>query len=345
MAARFDWKKRLGAGNFGEVWLAVDLGLGVQRAVKLIPPDKVLDPANFFHEAQILKAAEHPNVVRVEETGKLADGRIYVAMEYLPRGSVEDETKGAHLDLTRAKRLMVDVLRGLEHAHSKRIIHRDIKPGNILIGRHMEGKLSDFGLAIPVGADPALLGSKPYAYMLHLAPEVYSTGQFSVSTDIYACGVTLYRLVNGDSFLPHVPSSEIRQRALNGVFPERDKYREFITRPMKTLINRAMNIEPSRRFKSAESMRRALEQVVVEKNWNERVLPSGMVWTCSWDRKCFRVSRKQQPDGTWVIAVMKGRSKKSLRHITKFCSEGMSKKEAVSATKRILQDFVLGRLP
>jgi len=94
MAASFDFKERLGAGHFGEVWRVIDTGLNAERALKLIPPSKVLNPTNIFHEAQILKEAEHPNVVRVEETGTLGDGRIYVAMEYLPKGSLEDEAKG-----------------------------------------------------------------------------------------------------------------------------------------------------------------------------------------------------------------------------------------------------------
>ncbi len=138
MADKFHFQKRLGAGRFGEVWLATDVGLGIERAVKLIPLSRIITPRNFFQEAQTLKEVEHPNVVRAEETGPHNDGRIYIAMEYLPRGSLEDEAEGAYIDLTRAKRVMIDVLRGLEHAHRHGILHRDIKPGNILIGNSLE---------------------------------------------------------------------------------------------------------------------------------------------------------------------------------------------------------------
>ena len=103
MAAGFDYRKRLGVGYFGEVWLVTDTGLNADRALKLIPPNKVLNPRNFFHEAQVLKAVEHSNIVRVEETGTLRDGRIYVAMEYLANGSLDDEAKGSYVPLTRAK--------------------------------------------------------------------------------------------------------------------------------------------------------------------------------------------------------------------------------------------------
>ena len=105
MAGGFDFRERLGAGHFGEVWLVTDTGLNAECALKLIPPTKVLNPQNFFQEAQVLKAVEHPNIVRVHETGTLSDGRLYVAMEYLPKGSLEDEAKGVYLPLTRVKRL------------------------------------------------------------------------------------------------------------------------------------------------------------------------------------------------------------------------------------------------
>jgi serine/threonine protein kinase len=204
MAATFDFIRRLGSGHFGEVWLATDTGLGVQRAVKLIRPDKIINPSNFFHEAQLLKMAEHPSIVRVEETGTLSDDTIYVAMGYLSKGSLEDEAKGAYVALSRAKRLMVDVLRGLEYAHSKGIIHRDIKPANILIGDALQGKLSDFGLAITKESISKSIGVKDYAYIIHLAPEINTINDYSVASDIFACGVTLYRLVNGDSYLPRL---------------------------------------------------------------------------------------------------------------------------------------------
>lgn len=203
MADSYDFKRRLGSGNFGEVWLAVDTGLNSTCALKCIPPDKVINQNNFFQEAQILKAAEHGNIVKVLETGRLKDGRIYVAMEYLKRGSLEDEASGAYVPLTRAKKVMIDALRGLEYAHSKNIIHRDIKPANILIGNTLEGKLSDFGLALPDLATLNLSLVKQYQYLLHLAPEVNSFRDYSCLSDIYACGITFYRLVNGDSFFYH----------------------------------------------------------------------------------------------------------------------------------------------
>lgn len=344
MAANFDFLKRLGSGHFGEVWLAIDTGLDVKRAVKLIPTIKVLNPKNFFHEAQVLKAAEHPNVVRIEETGRISDGRIYIAMEYLPKGSLEDEARGGYVDLTRVKRVMIDVLRGLEYAHSRGILHRDIKPGNILINRNSEGKLSDFGLAIPRGFDLKTLGAKDYVYILHLAPEVYERKEYSIASDIYACGATLYRLVNGDRYIPSLSPTEIKDACIQGKFPDRTFYREFIPRPLKVLINKSLNTDPSKRYSSTEEMRHALEQIVVEMNWNERKLPDGFRWTCTWDKKCYEVRRTELPYNKWSVVVRKGSSKVSLRRMNALCRKELSKAKAEQLTRRVLQDFVLGKL-
>lgn len=119
MAVSFDFRRRLGSGYFGEVWHAIDVGLGCEVALKCIPPDKLINEKNFYQEAQVLKASEHPNIVRVNETGKLNDGRIYVSMEYLPNGSLEDEAQGAFVALSRAKRVMIDVLLRW-HMHTNR---------------------------------------------------------------------------------------------------------------------------------------------------------------------------------------------------------------------------------
>ena len=344
MAANFDIKERLGAGHFGEVWRVFDTSLNTERALKLIPPKKVLNPGNIFQEAQILKAAEHPNVVKVAEAGTMADGRIYVAMEFLRKGSLEDEAKGTYVDLTRAQRIMIDTLRGLQHAHDEGLIHRDIKPANILVGNNGEGKLSDFGLAIPRDVNLKALGVKDYAYILHLAPEVIQKRKYSIASDIYAAGVTLYRLVNGDSYLPTIDTHYVREAIINGRYPDRKHYRDFIPRPLRTLINRSIDINPKRRFVSADDMRHALERLILQMNWNEQKLIDGFRWSAGWNMKCYEVTRTLRSNKSWCIETKKGRSKQSLRRVTSLCYEKLTKMKAEGISRRILQDHVLGRL-
>ena len=347
MAVNFDLKRRRGNGHFGEVWLAVDTALNAERAVKLIDPSKVPDQRNFFDEAQLLKESEHDNIVRVEDAGHFADGRIYIAMEYLEKGSLEDEAQGSYIDLTRAKRLIIDVLRGLEFAHSNGIVHRDIKPANILIGDSGEGKLSDFGLAVRLGTGRPFTGAADYAYIAHLAPEAFGAGACTKLTDIYAVGVTLYRMVNGDNFLPPLSAGEVRKAAKEGKFPNRCRYRDFVPRPLRMAINRAMNPSPHKRYQSALEMRRALERIDIKVNWKEEVLENKTVWICGFVRncRCYCVELRKSAKKEWDVLVQQGKSRDELRRVTRLCCSGFPLQKARRECRRILQDFVLGKLP
>lgn len=344
MAHNFDFISRLGAGHFGEVWLVREIALDVQKALKLIPPDKIPNKSNFFQEAQILKSVEHPNVVRVDEAGTMLDGRIYVAMEYLERGSLEDEAKGAFVPLTRAKSLMIDVLRGLEFAHSKNILHRDIKPGNILVDDNRRGKLSDFGLALPIGVNPKTLGMKGYLYTAHMAPEILQGGAFDVASEIYACGVTLYRLVNGDYYLPPFDPATIVNDVITGKFPNRARYREFIPRRIRTAINRAMYIDPTKRFGSASDMRHAIEQFHTNINWNESAYAGGIRWSGTAGGKTYAVTRFLETDGTWSVVLKKGPNKRKLRTMRAHSVSGVARAKAIQQTKHVLQHIVMGKI-
>lgn len=337
MASSFDFKERLGSGYFGEVWRAVDTGLGCEVALKCIPPDKIINSANLHLEAQTLKASEHPNIVSVNETGSLSDNRIYVSMEYLPRGSVEDEASGALLALPRAKQLMVDVLRGLGHAHGQSIVHRDIKPANIMIGNSGEGKLSDFGLAVPDITSVDTSQFKKYQYRLHLAPEVRRMRDYTPLSDIYACGVTLYRLVNGDTYLPSIDLAEATIRARRGEFPPRDQYRHFIPTSLRRLINRAMHVTPGKRFQAADDMRHALEQQSLLVAWEEKRLPGGTRWDGeSGDGKRHSLTMLRAPGSKWRLEYKTGRNAK-LRRRTSDCHQGLTRAKADQQARSILQ--------
>ncbi len=336
----FIFKKKIECGGFAEVWLATDIGLNSDCVVKRIPPDKIINQKNFFSEAQILKKVEHSNIVRVFGSDILSNGDIYISMEYLKRGSLDKEIEKGYVPLSKAVKLMVDVLRGLEYAHSKKIIHRDIKPANILIGDALEGKLSDFGLAVSDinSLDPHSLQS--HKYRAHLAPEVKKLKDFSCLSDIYACGVTLYRLVNGDKYIKNVPFERIKEEAALGRFPDRNLYREFVPKSLRRIINRSLNIIPSLRYQTAEAMKRALERITIGENWNEQDVPCGKKWCTSGKNGYCEIERICITTQRWKIITKKGKSKKSLRSIRNLCFDNLSEKEAIRNTGKILQNKI-----
>jgi serine/threonine protein kinase len=240
---------------------------------------------------------------------------------------------------------MIDVLRGLEHAHCRGIVHRDIKPANILIGNNLEGKLSDFGLALPNFATLNLaLIKQQYQYWMHLAPEVNSFTDYTQFSDIYACGITLYRLINGDSFIPRLDFNEMRRRIKDGTFPDRTRYRDFIPRPMKMLINKALALNPDDRYKSAQEMRHVLEQVATNVSWNEKKVLNGVVWQSSTKGFRYRICLFHDSRNRWFIEGKKGKARHSLRKVSAWCHDNLSRPKAEQVIKRLLQDLVLGKI-
>jgi len=283
----FDKIKRLGEGFYGEVWLAFDKALGVECAVKYIRLEKITDPTNFFKEPQMLETLRHENIVEVKAAGRLTDGRLYIQMEYLPNGSLKDIFKGEAIPLTKAIQIICNILRGLEYAHGKGYIHRDIKPANVLMTEKGAAKISDFGLATRIDARGE---ASPYGYIAHLAPEVFTGGRTTIESDIYAVGVTLYRLINGDSYLPDIShQDELESAVINGKYPDRSYYRLYIPRSLKTIINRAINVDPRLRYKNASSFRYSLEQVEIGTNWQEVLKPNSIEWIGKYKRRSILV--------------------------------------------------------
>jgi len=258
--------KRLGEGNFGEVWLVYDRALGTQSAKIFVPRKRVSDPTNFYKEPQTLMELNHENIVAVKDAGKLGDGTLYIAMEYLERGSIEDVYKGAPVPLSTALKYIIDICWAVEYAHSNGYIHRDIKPANILLTTNNDAKLSDFGLATRV---PKGSVASPYGYLTHLAPEVISTGQTSIKSDVYALGVTAYRIINGDGYLSHISDhDEILDLILEGTYPERNHYRPYVPIQVKKVVNRCMAVNERDRFQSTAEFRKAIESIRLLCDWS-----------------------------------------------------------------------------
>jgi len=330
MSDKFRWVERIGSGKFGEVWRAIDRNLGAECAVKRIPRENVLNPANFFLEAQTLKLAEHPNIVEVKEADHLSDDSIYVSMEYLRRGSVQSEDDVGYVRTRTAVRVISDVLRGLSHAHSKGITHRDIKPSNILLTDTLDGKLSDFGLAMPRLSEFDRRLVNHHIYPTHLAPEVRYPEQYTPLADIFACGLTLYRLVNGDAY-----------------FEQGDytRHREFVPVGLAKVIEKAISADPSQRYQSAKDMQYALDRVDVLVDWAEKEIEGGKQWTFvpTADYTAYEVERTITSSGLYNIVTRRGDVTKSLRRHKQLCHEGLTEKAAIQTTRKILQGFVSGK--
>lgn len=201
-----------GNGHFGDVHAAVDQVHG-DVAVKIISQkydqsDAEWDAAKaeFLREAQHLAAAEHPNIVPVYHLGESPDGKsIRYCMKLCAGGSLQSRYEAGPFSLSDVRKVGTEVLLGLGNLHARGMIHRDIKPGNILIDENGVARLGDFGLV----TDELLHGYAMGAgYSDHLAFEYWKHGITSPKSDIWALGMTLYRLLHGHEWYSNLNSRE-----------------------------------------------------------------------------------------------------------------------------------------
>ena len=268
----------LGAGHFGQVWLEYDDALGRLCASKYIDPTHLPTGTDIHAEAQAMMISRHENVVEIYGADEVA-GMPVIHMEYLKRGSLQEEIKGAALPVGDAIRAIEQACRGVEHLHALGLLHRDIKPANLMVGDDGIVKVSDFGLSFmtsAVGEPP------PWSYTQHLPPESLHSGRGIDSEvgDVYALGVTAYRLVNGDAVFRSTayPGADLKAAIRCGTFPNRDAWLSHVHLPLRRVIRRAMNVKADSRYRSAALFRHALEAVRPEVSWKQLSFGEGASW-------------------------------------------------------------------
>ena len=191
---KFYVERFLGSGFFGEVYKVINTAVGRVSALKAI---RVSDPLNHkaIVEAQAQNICSHDNVVKIYGADVVEVGNVsfvLIEMEFIEFGSLEDRLRREFVPICDSVSCMKDVLFALHHAHGNGIIHRDVKPGNILLAKPRV-KLSDFGVAYHA---PSSLSAMNLFYQPHGPPEAFSVGDVRPQHDVFAAGVTLFRAVN-----------------------------------------------------------------------------------------------------------------------------------------------------
>ena len=178
-----------------DVWLASDEVLERRVVVKLLAADA--DRPRFEREARAAAALAHPNIVQLFDYGE-EEGRPYMVLEYLPGGTLAERLpEGAALQDDETRSVATDVAAGLAHAHEHGVIHRDLKPGNVLFDAEGRAKVTDFGIAHVVGSDTLTEEGTVLGTAAYISPEQVAGGPATPATDVYAFGVLLYRLLSG----------------------------------------------------------------------------------------------------------------------------------------------------
>lgn len=247
----------LGRGGMGVVHLAEDPTLHRRVALKLLPPELARRPetvARFLREAQAAARLNHPHVVTVHESGR--DGDIcYLAMEFIDGGSAQDAIRMGPLPWREATQLVADACRGLAAAHAAGVLHRDVKPGNILRTREGIAKLADFGLARLVGSESGLtrdgqmIGTPEY-----MSPEQWDREPAEDFSDIYALGATYYTLLVGrPPYTAELPL-QIGFAHQSAPIPDPRTAIPHLPEACTAIIRRALAKRPAERYGSATAL-------------------------------------------------------------------------------------------
>ncbi len=255
-------EKRVGSGGMAAVYLAHDEIARRQVAVKVLNRKLSDDPRfvkSFENETRITASLNHPNIVQVYESG-CWEGQEYLVMEYLPGGSLDDRLASGHLlNEAEALDLGAAVIAGLRCAASQGLIHRDIKPGNILPGWDGTPKLVDFGLCLAIAAQqeetPEVWGTASY-----LPPERLERQPEDLRSDIYGLGATLFHGLAGRP--PYLERDPLKIAACHQAGPPA-RLREVapgVSEATAALIDRAIQKRPDDRFASYEEMLEAIER-------------------------------------------------------------------------------------
>src|SRR5262245_37987666 len=194
----------LGEGAFGVVYRATQPQIGRDVAIKAIHPELANHPdfvRRFEREAQIVARLEHPHVVPLYDYWREPDG-AYLVMRYLRGGSLEDLMAAGPLEPERAASILDQVAAALSAAHRQGIVHRDVKPGNVLLDEEGNSYLTDFGVALDAGAPESTTGTMMRGTPAYLSPEQIRLEPALPQSDVYALGVVLYEMLAGDHPFP-----------------------------------------------------------------------------------------------------------------------------------------------
>ena len=266
VADRFAVRRQIGSGGMATVWLARDLRLERDVALKRLHSQLAAAAGaaeRFMREALAAAALSHPHVVAVYDAGEDAQGP-YLVMEYVEGETLADRLRREGLlPLADALRIAVACARALDHAHRRGVVHRDVKPGNVLLGVDGSVKLADFGIAKvawegePLTQTASLVGTAAY-----LAPERVQGEESTPSSDVYALGVVLYEMLTGRppfegetplaTALAHVNQQPIPPGQLRELPP-----------PVEEAVMRCLAKDPQHRFADAGALAEALGKVDV----------------------------------------------------------------------------------
>jgi serine/threonine protein kinase len=267
VVARYRIARAIGSGGMGRVYLAVQPEIGSRVAIKILTDDFAGDRAvieRFFAEARTVNLIRHDGIVNVIDLDRLADGRPFIVMEFLDGRTLRDLASSGPVSLDVVVPTIVDVLLALDAAHAAGVVHRDLKPDNVIVTQGRRVKVLDFGIAKLVARPQgqartrtgAAIGTPEY-----MAPEQILGLAVDPRTDVYAAGVMLYELATGRRPFGGANDFELMEAHLRHPHPRVRDVRPDLPQALDDVIAIALAKRPDDRFPTARAMARALRAV------------------------------------------------------------------------------------
>jgi len=262
LANKYKIEEVAGRGGMGIVYKAEDTKLKRHVALKFLPPELIQDEEariRFVLEAQAAAGLSHPNICTIHEIND-EEGRSFISMEFVQGQSLKERIKQGPLETDEALKIAIQVAEGLEEAHKKGIVHRDIKSANIMITEKGQAKVMDFGLAKVKGGTLLTREGTTLGTVAYMSPEQARGEEVDQRTDIWSLGVVMYEMLSGE-----FPFKGDREASiLYSVVHEEPILLKDIKRDlppeMQQIINRALKKKPESRYASAEEMLKDLRK-------------------------------------------------------------------------------------
>jgi serine/threonine protein kinase/Tol biopolymer transport system component len=250
--------ERLGGGGMGVVYKGWDLRLERYAAVKFLSPHRSSSEdfkRRFAREARTASRLEHPNICTVFETDETDDGRLFIAMAYCEGESLKRKIERGALPLPQALGIAAQVAAGLAAAHDKGVVHRDIKPGNVMVAEDGRVKIVDFGIARMADETRLTRTGDVMGTTAYISPEQFLSAEIDHRSDLWSLGVVLYEMVTGR--LPWTNGDE--RELINAIVkrPPRSisTLRPGVPQALERVVARTLAKRPAERYQRAEELR------------------------------------------------------------------------------------------
>jgi tetratricopeptide (TPR) repeat protein/predicted Ser/Thr protein kinase len=265
-AGRYKLIKELGRGGMGVVYKAQDTKLKRTVALKFLPPElthisEVKE--RFMREAQAAAALDHPNICTVHEIDE-AEGKIFISMTYVEGQSLKEKIEKGPLKLNEALGIALQVAEGLEEAHKKGVVHRDIKSANIMVTGKGQANIMDFGLAKIAGKTMITKEGTSMGTIAYMSPEQAQGETVDHRTDIWSFGVMLYEMVTGQVPFKGDYEQAVVYSILNDDQEPMTSLRTGVPMELERIVNKAMAKNPEERYQHVDEMLVDLRSVAKE---------------------------------------------------------------------------------